>query len=202
MRLIQHARSESALIQAIQRHRQRQTARTGVHCSDLVRSIMDSLFPRGPSTLDDSTILSLQEVGNAIEEVLAEQLQQMFAGWEKPTPRQFRGVWCSPDGWSPRSRCIDEIKVTWKWMGDFVTVDDAGVVIAESDKFLQYKLQTLFYGEAWGAARHRLHVLFINGTGRPPFPAPVTYVLKPTAEERQAVVDMMLQHGRDTGVLS
>lgn len=203
MRLFQFSRDESLLIHLIREQRQQQAARTGVHCSDLVKSIMASsaVGTKRRGELDEATVLSLQEVGNAVEALLAEQFARQFPGWVKPTPQLFRGVHCSPDGWSPRSRCIDEVKVTWKSERDFVTVDDRGYVVAESEKFVQYKLQTLFYGEAWEAERHRIHVLFINGDGRPPLPFPVTYVLKPTPEERAAVVEMMLQHGRDTGVL-
>ena len=200
MRITTRSRDDSMIIEAIRQARASEAARTGLHCSTIVKDIAEGLQPPRDN-LDESVGIAFQEIGNVIEDIIADQLVQRFPEWTKPTPRTHRGVICSPDGWSPRARCIDEVKVTWKGMRDFLTLDDRGHVLGESLKFVQYKMQILFYMQAWKADRARLHVLFLNGTYRPPFPEPVTYLLRPTTTERVANEEMMIQHAQDRGWL-
>lgn len=221
-------RQQSVLLQMIQEYRRREAARTGLHCSTIIHDIakvsLPSLFSE--SDIDEATGLSFQEIGNVIEDIVADGLCRRFPGWSKPPPVIYRGVWCSPDGWSPRASTIDEVKVLWKSEvskseGRFLTLDccnvgrpklepGSGVVVEESAKFVIYKMQILFYMAAkrWqerirhrDTIRGRLHALFVNGNYQPPFPDPITIVLRPTDDEIDANEEMIIQHAEDRGWL-
>lgn len=220
MRITILPREQSIFLQMVRRQRETEAARTGLHCStiihDIAKSSLPSLFSDG---IDEATGLTFQELGNAIEDIVADGLCRRFPGWSKPDPILYRGVWCSPDGWSPRVATIDEVKVLWKSEvsksdGRFVTTDQcdvrrpkleagSGEIVEESAKFVLYKMQVLFYMVAarWRYrtrdVRGRLHALFINGNYTPPFPDPVTLVLRPTDYELDSNEELIIQHARD-----
>lgn len=217
MRCTIDARERSILIQAIRSVRDKEPARTGVHLSTIVNDMIRSQETKTRPEMDEATMLTFQEVGNVVEDIIAAGLAARYPGWTKPRPKTYRGIICSPDGWSPRAFCIDECKAVWKSEcskseGPFVTLDTmdlratrleegSGTIVAESAKFTGYKIQTLGYMKAWGATRARLTVLFMNGNYNPPFPDPVTFLLRPSQQELDDNWNLIEQHGRDMGLL-
>ena len=221
MRVTIEPRDRSLFVQAIRATRAAERARTGLHCSTVVHDIAVANGIIKPSTdIDESTGLSFQELGNVIEDVVASALMARFPGWSKPAEIEYRGIKCNLDGWSPRVKCVDEVKACWKSEnsrddGPFVLLDGAdpnapllepgtGEVVQESPKFVLYKMQVLFYmaaaADVWGECTwSRLHVLFVNGNYRPPFPDPVTLRLRPTMREVDANRDLILGHVQDRG---
>lgn len=189
------------LIRIIHRQRRREAARTGLHVSTIVQSILRALAPaKYNRVFAEEQSFSYQEIGNIIEDLMARQLARRMRRWHKPKPRVFRGVWGSPDGWDPATRTIDEIKVTWVSETDFFTVDDQGHIESESEKFMAYRLQFLFYALAWGARRVRLHVLFINGKyprGGGPVPSARTFIFTFTTRELEENFIQLAIQARD-----
>jgi hypothetical protein len=125
--------------------------------------------------------------------VIASVLAARVRDWTKPEPRSYRDIIGSPDGWSPHSRTIDEIKSTWVKESTFL----------ESAKFDSYCRQSLFYAHKgmFDADRIRLHVLFVCGNHRPIFPHARTFILKPSRAEKQQNFETLYQHGVDMGLL-
>ena len=175
---------------------------SGVHYSDLVNDYVDQLYPRKFPEIPDKQRVSLYELGDVIEELIADELRKR-SGFEKPKPVRFKGVWFSPDGYSTASRTVDEVKSTRLSSGKILRRPD-GLIdgIEDSPKLLKYILQLKGYMFVKDAKRGRLHVVFLNGNWRPPFPDPRTFVVRPeTDRECQDTVFQMLDHGRDRGLL-
>lgn len=194
MRIHELDRAGGAIAKAIRSARAVEPPRTGVHCSTIVQDILRSLDPKRYSQeIADETMLAFQEIGNVVEDILADYLVKRIPGWVKPAPRlSTTGIWGSPDGWAPRSRTITEIKATWVSDKDFTT----------SLKFLGYLKQALFYADVWDAVRIRLLVLFVNGSyprGKP-FPVPREYTITFTVRERHEWHRQLAQHGIDMGL--
>jgi hypothetical protein len=212
MRIEIDARDQTFFIQAVQAARAREAARTGVHCSTIVNDIAaKTLDTRDHSGIDPLTGLAFQEIGNVIEDIVADGLVARYPGWVKPASFKHRGIWCSPDGESERSQTIDEVKARWGHCREFLELDGApvsefeaaiGELTGESGVFTKYKLQVLFYTAARGFIRSRLHILFLNGTFRPPFPKPVTLRMRPTRAELADNEELIIQHARDIGLLT
>jgi hypothetical protein len=202
-------REQNVILDGIRRFRRAEAARTGLHVSAIINDMldfMDSSRERSHAAIDEETSLAFQEIGNVLEDVVAVGLVGRIPGWRKPRPRSYMGITGSPDGYSPRAACIDEIKVCWKSEKDFVETENGltldgriakGRVTAESLKFTGYVMQILFYMKLWEAVRGRLHVLFVAGSYRPPFPKPRTFLLKPTQREIDGNFDRIYQHARD-----
>lgn len=157
------------LIAAVKRLRSAELPRTGLHCSTIVNDIIQTLYPKKYTFLEEES-LAYQEFGNVIEDICAEVLRRRNPQWVKPRPKKYKGIWCSPDGWHPRTRTIDEIKATWVSERDFI----------DSPKLHGYLLQSLEYAYAWDALRVRLHVFFVNGKypRGAPIPNPRTFVVR------------------------
>lgn len=188
MRIIQLDHSGGLLIRTLQRLRDREQARVGLHCGSICDDYIKTLYPekyRGVFTT--AQMLLFQTLGVTLEDMLARELRRVL-GWEKPAPRQDEhGIWCSPDGWNERTRCIDEVKLTWVSSREFLS----------SPKFMRYVLQILKYMREWEAERARLHVVWVAGNYRPPFPDAATFVLKPTRDEREDNHSKLVQHAKD-----
>lgn len=205
----------SWLVRAIQDVRARDAERTGLHCSTIVNDIAASYEPAASSPLDTITSMLFQELGNVTEELWARQWRRRFGTWEKPKTRTHRGILCNPDGYDTHSGRLMECKMKWAKAEQFLSVRDRpvalsdltstrtfeGEVTAESVAFVKYKLQTLFYMDAWDTLEGELHVLFVTGDGKPPFPRPLEIELFPTLRERRANADMIVQHAKDRGWL-
>lgn len=153
------------ILAAIREHRQREQPRHGLHVSTIVDDIERTIDPRKyerydrDASTDDAARLLYQELGNALENILAADFARRFSGWVKPAPKTVKGITGSPDGWVEPSRTIDEMKATWVSPRDFL----------DSPKFQTYMRQSLAYAHMWDARRVRLHVLFVSGaTGRQP----------------------------------
>lgn len=174
-----------------------ETPRSGLHVSTIVNDMLVTIEPRRYARkFNDNTKHLYWEVGNLLEDALAGYLLARIPGWVKPAPRSKHGLIGSPDGWSPRIRCIDEIKCTWVSEKDFVSIDpDSHRVTAESVKWFGYLLQLLWYMYVWDAVRGRLHVLFING--RFGVPTARTWIIKADDTTKRANADRILQHARD-----
>lgn len=200
MRCTELDRSGGAIIRAITDFRRREAARTELHVSTIINDILVKLEPsRYARPTPNINRLSYHEIGNALEDVIAARLVRRLKLWDKPEPRLHRGIWGSPDGcdWrTPQTRTIDEIKVTWVSVKDFVVCDRRGQVVEESLKFMAYRMQSQFYAQAYRAARIRLHVLFVVGEYRVPLAK--TYILRPTARELEDNYCILRQHAIDT----
>lgn len=221
MRLTIESGDRSLFAHAIRHVREQEPPRTGLHCSSIIndiRLLQESKGDKARDPLPEATSLLFMEMGNLVEDVLAQALAYRIPGWEKPLPRTSpEGIICSPDGYSPRSSCIDEVKVTWKSLKDFLSLQSlrgsthtlqaalgsgATFTLAEeSQKFFLYRLQLFSYMHLWNAERGRLHVCFLNGNYQPPFPQPVTFCIKPEPGEVQAMWDLLVQHARDRKML-
>lgn len=223
MKLTIDCGERSLFVRAIRATRSMEAPRIGLHCSSIINDIVHLNEGKEREPMADPLAFSFQEMGNVVEDVLAEGMAVRLPGWEKPAPRTYEGVISSPDGWSPRIKCIDEIKATWKGTRDFLTLRGAdGVsrsfqdavelckdqemgtweIEQRSPKFNGYEMQTLYYMVPWRAVRARLHVFFINGNYRPPFPEPVTFNLRPSEEEIAMNYRKIMQHARDRGMMS
>lgn len=193
--------SGGEIVRIIQRQRKKEAARTGLHVSSIVQSLLKDLSPaKYTRDFPDETAFSYQEAGNVIEDLMARQLARRMKRWHKPDPRTFRGIVGSPDGYDPVSRTIDEIKVTWVSETDFFILDSRGHVDHESEKFMAYRLQFLFYALAFGARRVRLHVLFINGKyprGGGPIPSARTFVFTFTQQELESNFQQLALQAHD-----
>lgn len=194
MRILELDRAGGAIAKAIRAARADEPPRTGVHCSTIVQDILRTLDPKRYSQeIADETMLAFQEVGNVVEDIIADYLLRRIPGWVKPAPQvSTSGIWGSPDGWTPRSRTITEIKATWVSDKDFLA----------SLKWLGYLKQAMFYADVWEAERVRLLVLFINGSyprGRPA-PIPREYTVTFTVRERREWHRQLAQHGLDMGL--
>lgn len=203
MRLYEHNQDGGWLMAAIRRQRAAEAARTGLHVSTICDDIYKTIDPkRFSAEIPETSRLLFQELGNAVEEIIAAELTRTYRDFEKPAPRQdSRGIWGSPDGWTPRSRTIHEIKLAWISETDFVTVDRSGRVVAESDKFFRFRLQAMKYGspDMWDARRIKLHVVFVNGKypRGAPFPNAREFTLVPTAEDYETVNNQLWTHAED-----
>ncbi len=175
----------------------------GLHLSTVVNDIALTVWPsefaylkrdvgdEGEADVFDARTRALFECGHVVEDAMAQVLAQRV-GWRKPAPKLCDGIWCSPDGFTPSSRTLDEMKVTWKSARDFTA----------TPKFQVYQYQVLSYMHVYGATRARLHVLHANGDWRPPRPMPpTTYILRPSATEIRDNWRMVQTHARDRGWL-
>lgn len=202
MIVIEQDREQNIILTGVRRSRAEEAARTGLHVSSIIDDMMgymDSTRDRSREAIDEVTGLAFQELGNALEDIMAEGLGRRIPGWTKPAPRTYRGITGSPDGYSPRARAIDEIKCCWKKSGkEFIELDSRGNVLSEGVKFTGYVMQVLFYMKLWDAVRGRLHVLFVAGNYKPPFPEPRTFLLKPTQREIDDNFSRIYQHALDT----
>lgn len=198
---------DTALWQAIVQSQAESTkARAdGLHLSTITNDIAVTVWPKefwylkrdeedaraqGGDEFDAATRATF-ECGHVIEDVMAEVMAKR-AGWRKPPPLQCDGIWCSPDGFVPRTHTLDEMKFTWKSARAFT----------DTPKFLLYQYQVLSYMHVYGATRARLHVMHANGDWRPPRPMPpTTYILRPTAQEILDNWRHVKQHARDRGWL-
>lgn len=191
LRVIEPYGPGGLLMSLLARRREREPERTGLHCSSIVNDLMATLYPRKPSPLIEAARLPFQEIGNVIEDVCAAAFMARNPEWVKPAPRTFRKIICSPDGWHPVTKTLDEIKATWVTPREFL----------DSPKFHGYLLQSLLYALAWGAERLRVHVVFVCGTGRPPFPEAHTYVVRwDDTDALEHNYQILHQHADDRGM--
>ena len=176
------------------RRRQRELDRqrpTGLHISTLIDDFVACAYPQPErEALAEKHLRGVYEVGTIIEAVIADELRQR-AGWVKPAPRKFHGVWYSPDGWAARTRTIDEMKSTR-------ITSRHGL---RNVKLVKYQIQIDLYSYVWEAWRQRLHVLFLNGNWTPPFPEPRHYIRRPGRAALRGRYEQVLDHASDRGLL-
>lgn len=186
----------SWLVKAIKRARALEAARTGLHLSTVLDDLVNTAYPPRKNTLSDGTTLPLQEFGNSLEAMVANELVRIV-GWHKPVPRTKDGVTCSPDGVSISSGTLDEMKATW---AQPTGIDDLSLdaFLHDTAKGYKYELQTDCYAFVWGLTRIRLHILFVRGVrGGAPLPTPVTIIRRRTPAQLRQTWKQMLQHARD-----
>ena len=102
MRVFELDRDGGLLKRAILRQRELGPQwQEGLHVSTICDAICKAIDPKGYSTeIGENQRLAFQELGNAIEDVIAGALAARIPGWVKPEPRQDAdGLWGSPDGW-------------------------------------------------------------------------------------------------------
>lgn len=210
MHIIELDRNGGYIGRAIRDVRRHEAARTGLHVSTILDRILRAIDPNAYKIeFTEQQKHGYQEVGNVVEDFLADWLCRRVAGWQKPAPRLHRGITGSPDGWSPRNRALHEIKACWKSERLFTAVMrdltsrrlDPIDLVRENLKLYSYVLQLLTYAEMWDADRGYLHVLFINGNYKPPAPNPRTFTLTWTREERRDNFDRLVQFAIDDGLL-
>lgn len=205
MRVIELNHTGGDIARTIQRQRRREAARTGLHVSTIIQDILRTLAPRKYNRATAAeTMFAYQEFGSVFEDLLARQLARRLRLWVKPDPRTYRGIIGSPDGWDQRTRTLDEIKATWVSETDFFTADARGHIVEESEKFMAYRLQFLFYALAFRARRVKLHVLFINGKyprGGGPIPSLRTFIFRFSQRELDENYRQLAVHAVDRGWL-
>lgn len=199
-------RSGGVIVEAMQA-RQAESDRTrpaGLHLSTIINDFVNTLYPE-PTRQETAARQkhSLFELGDIIEDVIAEELSRRSTHWEKPKPRKFEGIWCSPDGWSPRIHTIDEMKSTRISCRQVVIRPDGRVDgLEEHKKLLKHVIQIKCYMHVWDAKRGRLHELFLNGDWKPPFPDPRTFILRPeSSRELRDTWDQMKEHAHEREML-
>lgn len=209
MRLYEFNRDGGLLLEAIRHARTLEAQRTGLHVSTICDDMVQTLYPRyARGEFTDVQRLLFQELGCTVEDVVAEVLKRKYRDWQKPEPRADRdGVIGSPDGWRPRSRTIDEVKLTWVSEGTpekkpFVLTDARGRILEESAKFWRYRIQGTKYADMWGADRVVYHVVFVTGNNRPPFPNAREFVLALKRRDKRDNSAMLRQHAVDRGMLA
>ena len=89
----------------------------GVHYSDLIKLLQRErqpakFFNSDAEEWEDKDLLRL-EVGHTFEELLSGALMRRHAGLVRPEPITCDGVICSPDGWIPERRRLEEWKAGW-----------------------------------------------------------------------------------------
>lgn len=183
--------------------RERASRYPGLHFSTIVNDYVDTLYPMNYPEIPEAQRFALYEMGDVIEDLIADELRRRNEDWVKPTPKKVSGVWLSPDGWAQSSRTIDEMKSTRISCGKVIRRPTGQIDgIEEHHKLLKHVLQLKGYMHGWGAKRGRLHELFLNGDWRPPFPMPRSFVLRPeTDHECRDTFDQMLDHASDRGML-
>lgn len=195
-----------AIVRAM-RERQRASDRIreketpGLHFSTIVNDYVDTVFPMSYPDIPADQRFALYELGDVLEELIADELRRRNPSWVKPMPRQFEGIWCSPDGDSGTT--LDEMKSTRISSGKVLRAAN-GIVsgVEEHKKLLKHVLQLKGYMHVWGRERGRLHELFLNGDWKPPFPKPRSFVLRPeTPHECRQTWEQMRSHAEDRGWL-
>ena len=90
MRIFEHNADGGWLLDAIRRQRAKEAKRRGLHvstiCDDIAKAIEPKRYAKGNFT--DAQMLEFQELGNAIEELVARELRRKYSDWHKPDPRQ------------------------------------------------------------------------------------------------------------------
>lgn len=209
MRLFELNRDGGLLLDAIRHARAREAKRTGLHVTDICDDMMQMLYPRyAKNTFTEVQRLLFQELGCTVEDVIARMLKRKYRDWQKPEPRaDADGVIGSPDGWRPRTRTIDEVKLTWVSEGlpdrkPFVLTDARGHILEESAKWWRYRIQGTKYADMFEADRVVYHVVFVTGNNRPPFPNAREFTLALTPRDKRENSAMLRQHAVDRGFLS
>lgn len=191
------------VMKALVAARRAEAPRTGVHVSTIIRDILETMWPsKYGKGLPEQELLALFEFGNAFEDLLADYLVKR-RGWLKPEPVEHRGIIGSPDGWEVSKRAVHEIKSCWVSERGFVEIGKGGKLVDYSDKLQSYLWQSLFYADAMQAERIYLHVFFVAGDYRrgPPFPKSHTYIIRFDQSDLDANTNLLVQHGRDMGIL-
>lgn len=208
MRLIELTDDGGALMRIIRRQRAAEEQRVGLHVSTICDDYLKTLdAKRYAKEINQTSVFAFQEIGNALEDAIQRELRRRVRGWRKPLPRRdARSVIGSPDGYSARLRRIDEVKATWVSEGTeernpFVVIGRKGELVEESLKFQRYRMQATHYAYMWGATSIRLHILFINGNYRPPFPNFRTITVRLTPEDKRHNAFLLWQHAEDRGWL-
>jgi hypothetical protein len=167
----------------------------GLHLYDILQDINASLDPeRYGGRIEDTPEFAV--VGMAFENLLAAHLRDLVPQWEKPGEFTSAGIAMSPDGFGdPRWDGIDEMKATWK------KVPEVEQDFCDEEKFAHYHRQAKAYCRVLGVARARFRVLFVCGTYRPALPVYKTYIVEYTEQELEDNWRMILQHGKDIGLL-
>lgn len=211
MRLFELDRSGGYIGRALKAAYEAEPERTGLHVSTIIDAMVRRIDPAMyAEEFSETQKRGYMEVGNVVEDLVADWLGKRLAGWEKPKPRTLRGITGSPDGWRDTNRALHEIKACWKSerlfdavMEKHTRAFDLLSLVGDNLKLYAYVLQLLTYGEMWDADRGYLHILFINGKypRGAPAPNPRTFVVKWTLEERKANFDRMVQFAIDEGWL-
>lgn len=204
MRLIELNTRGGYIAKAVARQRAAEAERTGLHCSTIVNDILTKLNAfKHSSETPKHVRFAYQEIGNVIEDVIAEGLVRRIAGWIKPDPKKFRAIIGSPDGWQTRGNIIHEVKATWVSERKFFEGLDLAEDRSEFDisdvslKLYGFLMQALFYALAWGADRIYFHVVFLNGNYAPPVPNMRTFIIKFSQADLEQNYRNLAQHAID-----
>lgn len=170
-----------------------------------IDAMLKTMYPgKYQSAMDEQAAAGYQEIGNAYEEMVQEQLRRKFSRYHKPAPIQYRGFVMSPDGVDESSRVLHEMKATWVSTRRFLEIGADGVPTFKSFKYQRYEYQVLGYLKALGWTDAQLHVWFINGPypKGPPKPEwPWTIELKYSQREIDTGFRTVWQFARDMKLL-
>lgn len=200
LRVYEPHREGGLLGRLLHARRLAEPSRIGLHVSTIIDDLRTTQRRAQPKPFPFELMLLFQECGNVLEDLLAGELARRRGG-SKPEPRTLHGITGSPDWYNARTRRIEEMKATWVSERTFIEVADDGRVLMESEKFWYYKLQILFYAHLWQVERAALHLLFIAGNHRPPFPIARTLLLRFSRRDTQQVFDLLYQHALDRRLL-
>lgn len=153
----------------------------GVHLSGVIKYVLTT---SGLLAADEEEQASAGDVPSL---ALSARLLRMFVGmcWEagvvglwpeidwQPGQVALDGVTGSPDGITRSTKTLEEFKATWK----------SSHTRPDITKEKLWMWQLMGYCKMLGLLRARLHVLWLNGSYRPPSPRYVTYLIEFTQAE-------------------
>ena len=157
----------------------------GLHLSTVIK---DMLKLQHPKTYGGEIRPEFIGLGSSIEDAFARVLRKLF-DWEQPGEFRRDGIIHTPDGWNNDDGMLEELKVTWaKYRGPDTLFHPT---------FTRYHLQAKPYCGVTGQDRIRFRVLFVTGTGAPPFPMLKTFIVRYGRQELLDTRLQMRQHAED-----
>lgn len=164
------------------------TRSPGLHLSTIIQDILRDLDPRRYGGDFDWNRV---ESGTTFERVLERELMARNPNLVRPGEFHLNGIACSPDGWDPIDRVVEEYKWTWKSSRYPIT----------DDRFWPWAVQIKGYCHVVGTTRARLRVFFVNGDYSNFTPELRSWLLTFTEQELRDNWLMVLNHARHKGLL-
>lgn len=159
----------------------------GLHLSDILQSILKGLDPKKYSQAMDWNRV---DSGTTFERVLERELMARNPNLVRPGEFSLNGIACSPDGFDPVDRVVEEYKWTWK-SAKYPLTDD---------RYWPWLVQIKGYCHVTGTTRARLRVFFVNGDYQSFTPELRSWLLTFTEQELRDNWLMLLNHARYAGL--
>lgn len=170
------------------------------HVSNIIRDILNTLYPGTRNPYDDLSPSEKQRLGNyasvgwAWEEIIRRGI--LDAGWMPGDAGRYisagemelDGIYGTPDWFDATDWSIVEFKATWRSSRRPLDPD-----------FWHWLVQIKSYCRMAGTQRAVLYVFFVNGDYRESGPELRAMVLEFTELELQESWEMMVQHAKSKG---